>query len=140
MSVYKYEYLSVIESEDKMLSNLAHVLTKEGVENPERYGFMLAISEAFTNALLHGNRLDPTKKIWINLEIKSNSLKADIIDEGKGGIDQINKRKPSKLLDTNGRGVDLIEYYAAEYDISEYKNGGVKVSVTFDRDKETISK
>lgn len=140
MAVYELEYPSRIETEDKMLSDLAALLTKHDVHNPERYGFMLTISEAFTNALLHGNNLDPDKKVRISIDIKPNKIIADIIDEGKGGLDKIKHKKPSVLMGEGGRGVDLMNHYAGKVEFTEDLNGGVKVTVTFERDKEKIIK
>ena len=139
MAVYEYKYQSVLESEDKMLSDLAAILTKHDIQNPERYGFMLAVSEAFTNALLHGNVLNPNKTISLFIEIKPNRLSADIIDEGKGGIDKIERKKPSDLYDVGGRGVDLIRHYAGKVEFKEEKHGGVKVTVIFEIEKEKIT-
>ncbi len=122
-----------------MLSDLASVLTENMILNPERYGFMLVISEAFTNALLHGNQLNPTKNIYLHVVIKPNQLTADIIDEGELGLQQIQTKKPSELYAANGRGVDLIRHYSTSASFSEAENGGTKVSIVLERKLEKIT-
>ena len=139
MASYSFVYASVLDSEDKMLSDLAAILTENKIMNPERYGFMLVISEAFTNALLHGNQLVPSKNIYLHVSIKTNQLSADIIDEGELGLKQIQTKKPSELHGVNGRGVDLINHYATDATFSEAENGGTKVSILMKRKSEKIT-
>ena len=139
MASYSFIYSSVLESEEKMLSDLATLLNDNNILNPERYGFMLVVSEAFTNALLHGNQLIPSKNIYLHVDIKKNELSADIIDEGEQGLNQIETKKPSVLNEPNGRGVDLIRHYATEATFSEAENGGTKVSVLIRRKLEKIT-
>ncbi len=129
MISYSFIYSSVLESEEKMLSDLATLLNENQILNPERYGFMLVVSEAFTNALLHGNQLIPSKNIYLHVEINKNQLSADIIDEGELGLKQIKAKKPSILNEPNGRGVDLIRHYATDATFTEAENGGTKVTV-----------
>lgn len=139
MVSYSFIYQSVIDSEEKMLSDLAAVLTENNIINPERYRFMLIISEAFTNALLHGNQLNPNKNIYLHIDININQLFADIIDEGELGLEQIQAKKPSELYRSSGRGVDLIRHYSTEVTFSEADNGGTKVSIVKDRELEKIT-
>ena len=139
MATYNFTYAAVLDSEEKMLSDLAAILAEQLITNPLRYEFMLVISEAFTNALLHGNKLNPDKNIYLMVDINTNRLSADIIDEGESGLKQIQTKKPSELYNENGRGVDLINHYStfAEFGVTE--NGGTKVSVSIERKLEKIN-
>lgn len=129
MANYKYTYKSVIESEDKMLKDILSILEQNNIDGPNRQYFMLVISEAFTNAMIHGNKMDSKKEIKINISINENLLTADIIDEGKDGLKKINNRQPSIVLNEGGRGIDLINYYSNFVDYVELENGGLKVSI-----------
>ena len=71
----------------------------------------LALEEALTNAMRHGNRLDPDLFVEVSVELEGERLVMKVKDEG-GGFDfskvpdptqQDNKEKP------NGRGVFLIK-------------------------------
>ncbi len=139
MATYIFTYASVLESEESMLSDLAKVLSENSIVNSERNDFMLIISEAFTNALLHGNQMNPNKNIYLHIDIKSNQLSADIIDEGELGLREIQSKKPSELYGTNGRGVDLIRHYSSHVDFTEAENGGTKVSMVLDRKLEKVT-
>ena len=139
MAIYKFTYKTTLSSEDKMLSDLAAILTQNNVQNPQRYEFMLVVSEAFTNALLHGNQMNPEKKIYMIVDVNSTQLSADIIDEGEQGIKPIETKKPSKLEEPNGRGVDLIRLYTSSVDFSETESGGTKVSMVLERKLEKVN-
>lgn len=140
MAVHHYTYFSVLEAEDQMLSDLAALLAQHGIQNPQKYSFMLSVSEAFTNALMHGNNLDPSKKIKLSIEIKPNQLYADITDEGCGGLERIAHKKHSEVYDEGGRGVDLIRHYATSVEFNEAVTGGITVTVIIDREQEQITK
>src|ERR1035437_6271235 len=45
---------------------------------------LLAIEEAVTNAIVHGNKLDPSKEVLITFTSQANSLCFNIADEGNG--------------------------------------------------------
>lgn len=136
MPAYEFTYPSVAASEEKMLDDLLAVLQTNVVPKSLLNQFTLAISEAFTNALVHGNEYDPNKVIKLVLDINGNCLTADIIDEGQGGLAKIKRRKPSTMLSEGGRGVDLMKYYASVVRFTETEGGGLKVSLRFEQIKE----
>ncbi len=83
----------------------------------------LALEEAITNAMRHGNRLDPDLFVDVSVELEGERLVMSVKDEG-GGFDfskipdptqQDNKEKPS------GRGVFLIKQLMNEV---EFFDGG----------------
>jgi len=129
-------YPSSNESEQKLFELTEECLRDEGVDTVLARRFLLAISEIFTNALVHGNNSDPKKEIRVILEIKKTSLRADIIDQGRGGLKRINNRQPSNSLSEGGRGVDVVTYYADTVVFAEDDKGGLRVSIHFDRENE----
>lgn len=48
------------------------------------FAFRLMLYEAMTNAIVHGNKSDPQKKISFTLEFDKNQLCGRLIDEGNG--------------------------------------------------------
>jgi len=137
MSQYEFTYPSVTSSEEKMLDDVLEVLLVSEIPADLRNRFTLAVSEAFTNALIHGNEGDPHKQVKLLLDIKSDSLAADIIDEGQGGLEKVAHKRPPTTLSENGRGVDLMRYYASDMSFTETEHGGLKVSIRFERMKES---
>ena len=61
MSKYEFSYSSVTSSEDHMLDDLEMILAENSVEIAAVRRFMLIVSEAFNNAMIHGNGMDPKK-------------------------------------------------------------------------------
>lgn len=94
-------------------------------------------SEAFTNALVHGNDSNPSKQVTIRLAVNENHLSADIIDEGAGGLARLRSRRPRGLLAEGGRGIDLIERFVDSVEYAEEPHGGLRVSLTMARNKQS---
>ncbi|MDR8392763.1 ATP-binding protein [Aliifodinibius sp. S!AR15-10] len=97
----------------------------------EIYGnVMLALSEAVTNAIVHGNKQDSDKKVHIKASQNNQKLTISIKDEGEG-FDPSSLPDPlqdENLLKEGGRGVYLIEQFADEVTYSE---DGTKITVRF---------
>ncbi|MFQ6009198.1 MAG: ATP-binding protein [Candidatus Zixiibacteriota bacterium] len=140
MPKYEFRYPSVDASEEKMLDDVLAVLVQNGVDKDLQDGFLLAVSEAFTNALIHGNQLKPDRTIKVLVDINNETLLADIIDEGQGGLDKIKHRRPPTLFSEGGRGVDLMKYYASDVKFTETEMGGLRVSIRFDAKKKSRRK
>jgi len=132
MKSAKFIYQTKPEAEGMMYEDVKAFLVHSGCEKKLCYRIMLSISEAFTNALVHGNQWDSQKSIEVILSINNGVLTADILDEGKGDINQVNDRKPPELLAEGGRGVDLMEAYAENITIKPRGEiAGLKVSMQF---------
>ena len=82
MGQTKFFYKSVLESEGQAYTDVKNVLQEAKIPARVMHKIMLAISEAFTNALIHGNRYDPEKTIEIRLSVNNKVVTADVIDEG----------------------------------------------------------
>ncbi len=91
---------------------------------------MLALSEAVNNAIIHGNKEDPDKNVYINASLKDRTLTISIQDEGQGFNPETvsDPLKEENLLNEGGRGIYLIKQYA---DDVQFSKGGTKVTVTF---------
>ncbi|MFO7447751.1 MAG: ATP-binding protein [Ignavibacteriaceae bacterium] len=84
-------------------------------------GLLLAVTEATTNAILHGNKGDNSKNVTIDVKVESNRLIICIKDEGKGfdPSDVPDPTHPDNLLKDSGRGLYLMRVYM---DDLQYKN------------------
>ena len=136
MPTYEFAYSSTVASEEKMLDDLAAVLQANSTPEDLRNRFMLAVSEAFINALVHGNERNPRKTIKLLISVNDWLLTADIIDEGQAGLARIERRRSASVLSEAGRGVDLMRHCASAVRFTETESGGLKVSLRFDQTKE----
>lgn len=99
--------------------------------NDEFYArLMLTVSEAATNGVVHGNELDPSKKVTLNATYDGAKLIITTQDEGTGFEPEEvpNPLAEENLLRTSGRGVFLMGEYADEVD---YQDEGRKLILGF---------
>jgi serine/threonine-protein kinase RsbW len=129
-------YKSELESEDRAYTDVKEFLVEAGVPDKISYRIMLAVSEAFTNALEHGNNYNPDKKIEIRLTVNTTAIFADVIDEGLCDVKALQNRKSPVSTDEGGRGIDLIEKMADRIEVLKNEDtGGMQVSMKFDLSK-----
>lgn len=80
------------------------------------YGNVLTcLSEATINAIIHGNKEDENKKVYINLEVQDNKkLIFTIADEGEGfDYNHLpDPTAPENIENLTGRGVFIIKHLA----------------------------
>lgn len=138
MPSYRFTYPSTAETADQVLDDLQQIISENSLNESLSRALSLAVSEAFTNAVIHGNRQNPDKTIDLKVEVNDREVTADIVDQGEGGVQRIESKKPSSVLDEGGRGIDLIRYYADSSNFTETNTGGLKVSIIFRRRKKTM--
>lgn len=139
MSHYILIFPSVLESEEQLAVKVEQLLDDHDVAAVTKQRFLLSLSEAFTNALVHGNEMDAQKQINVRIEINDNRITADITDQGKGGLEKIRQKIQPSLLTESGRGVDIIRHYCTTSDFMETSTGGLKVTLVMERSKEKIT-
>lgn len=74
--------------------------------------FAIAITELFNNAIYHGNKKNPNKKITLNFQLLENGLQVSVKDQGTGFQPDALKNPvaPENLLAENGRGIFLVKH------------------------------
>lgn len=94
--------------------------------------FALVLSEACTNAIIHGNKQDENKKVSVHVQNLADKLMIKVKDQGDGfnPSDVPNPLAEENLLKPGGRGVYLIKEYA---DDVQYNNKGNQVTITFQK-------
>ncbi len=138
MSEYTFTYSSAVESVDAALDDLQTVLERHDIEVGLGRKLLLVLSEAITNAVVHGNGGDNSKRIILLLAVNETEIVADIIDQGKDGIDQIRGKAPAALEAESGRGVDLMRHFASDVRFAETGEGGLRVTIAFEIEKEIV--
>lgn len=91
---------------------------------------MLAVVEAVTNGIIHGNKLDASKFVTITFRKFDNTLIFTVEDEGMGFNPNHlpNPIDDENLLKSGGRGVFLIKHYSDEV---EFSDKGNRVTMSF---------
>lgn len=93
--------------------------------------FKLILSEAVTNAIVHGNNENPDKSVFVKVSITDDSISAEVKDEGEGFTPEEKKDplKEENLLDTSGRGIFLIREFS---DYMEFRENGTVLQFRVD--------
>ena len=90
---------------------------------PEDYygNILVAVTEAVNNAIYHGNKANPTKKIDIQFKSKKDSISFVISDQGEGFDYSTlpDPTDPENLEKPNGRGVFLMKKLAEKVEFDE---------------------
>ncbi len=84
-----------------------------GVNDERMNGLLLSVTEATTNAIIHGNKCDIDKKVYIDVLVENENIIIKVKDEGDG-FDPANipdPTEPQNLLKDSGRGVYLMKVY-----------------------------
>jgi serine/threonine-protein kinase RsbW len=107
------------------------VIAKEHQLDNIIYGnVLIATLEAANNAIIHGNKLDISKEVYIGMEIEKNFIKLIVKDQGPG-FDYKNipdPTAPENIENISGRGVFLMSKLSDSIDFS---NNGAIVQLTF---------
>jgi len=93
-----------------------------------RINIPLACDEAITNAILHGNKNDPAKKVTVQVYVSNSRFKMRVRDEGEG-FDLSKLKDPTEeenLMRASGRGIYLMKNIM---DSVEFKDGGRTVEM-----------
>jgi serine/threonine-protein kinase RsbW len=98
-----------------LLENLIEeIADKHNISEDTFANMMTTLSEATINAIVHGNKLDPGKKVIINAEIENRRIIWTVTDEGEG-FDYNNLADPTapeNLENLTGRGVFIMKHLA----------------------------
>ena len=99
----------------------------------------LALEEAFTNAIKHGNKMDPAKNVKIEYSVDPDKIEISISDEGNGFNPQIvpDPRQRENLYKAEGRGLFLMRSYM---DVIKYNERGNNVRMIRYKEKPSIMK
>ncbi|MFT7344099.1 MAG: serine/threonine-protein kinase RsbW [Lentimonas sp.] len=101
-----------------------------GVDEDNYGNVLIAVTEAFNNAIIHGNSLDKNCEVKVVVGATKEQLCFSIIDSGKG-FDFSNiadPTAPENIEKESGRGIYLMRHLADEV---EYANEGREVNIYF---------
>jgi len=117
----------------EFLNELERQLVKLGWDSRDRFGVRMAVDEALTNAMRHGNRGDPAKHVTVSCRLACCRLYVEIADEGAGfDPDAVpDPTTPDRLERPNGRGLTLMRAFATRV---RFLDGGRRVILEKERE------
>lgn len=114
------------KAEISTIENLISQFNKIALIPEEKIiNFQIAVSEALINAIVHGNKEDINKSVFVAIECKENFFKISIKDEGSG-FDYKKIPDPTKeenLFKEHGRGIFIMNTLVDEFDCNSSVDG-----------------
>lgn len=124
-----------IEIADGMLQELC---SSAAVEEETAYWVGMALREALANAIKHGNKLNPEKRVHVLVRVDpGRHLCIEVEDEGEGFApsDVVDPTSPENLLRDSGRGIFYIRHFMDSVHFSPGERGGTRVELVKKLDK-----
>jgi len=111
--VYKKEIQSNPELLPELDDFLMGIAKSAGLNEDKFNNLSLSFSEAASNAIVHGNQNDPSKKVFITVKVSDTQMTVIIKDEGKGfNIELVpDPTKPENILKDSGRGIHIMRSF-----------------------------
>ena len=120
---------SRIEAVSEAATAVSEFLRRLGIDEGIAFGVDMAVREAVTNAVLHGNKLDEAKVVDLKLRNSPEAFEIIVHDQGRG-FDPREIPDPTKeenLLKTSGRGIFFMRNFMDTVDWSADPKGGTTV-------------
>ena len=122
---------STLDTVDCVESIAFEVARRAGFRGDRLSEICFAVHETTVNAVIHGNRYSPQKKVLVAISVSEAGLKITIGDEGDG-FDAEALPDPlvaQGLLQDHGRGVYLSRSFMDEYHVHPVETGGTEVTL-----------
>lgn len=118
-----------LASNPKSISRVEGFIKKIEKKSPldeiQMHKLMVSLTEAVNNAIIHGNKSNPDKKVRVECDCQHEFLVITIADEGKGFKPE-NVKNPlheENLLRTSGRGIFLMRTLMDKVEYAMGKKG-----------------
>jgi serine/threonine-protein kinase RsbW len=99
------------------------------IEEETRHWILMAVREAVANAIKHGNRLDASKHVHLEMDVVADTLVISIRDEGEGfdpaAVDD--PLAPENRLKTSGRGIFYMKTFMDDVRFQRHPRGGMEI-------------
>lgn len=114
--IFKLSFPSLKDSRKGIINTVIEKIQDRGLSTRiSRDELYLVIDEAVTNAMEHGNRWDPQKKVFISASKNPHHLTISVSDEGQGFscVQKENTSNDTGYLHLRGRGIKIIRQFCS---------------------------
>ncbi len=117
---------SHIEAVADAAAAVADFVKSCGLGEQAAFGVDMAVREAVTNAMVHGNQEDETKSVEVVSSCLENAVEIEVSDQGEGfdPTSVPDPTDPANILKTSGRGIFLIRNFMDEVEWFARPEGG----------------
>jgi serine/threonine-protein kinase RsbW len=108
---------------------LLDLVAQTQCDHDEQYWIVTALREAIANAVRHGNRERPDRKVRVDYTIEGRTVTIRVEDEGEGfDLSQVpDPTQEENLLRPNGRGIFYMQQFMNRVEFSRAPEGGTTV-------------
>jgi len=121
--------VDVVHSASETMAGIA------GFDEDDALNVGIAVREAVINAIRHGNRMDPTRKVEVSLQARPRSIRARVRDQG-AGFDPSATPDPTfgdNLMRSSGRGILVMRAFVDSVDFKFLEGRGMEVTLKKNR-------
>ena len=122
-------FASRIEAVAEAAAAVSEFMNRLGISEDVAFGIDMAVREAVTNAVLHGNKLDSAKIAEVDLKKSPAGLEIKVRDQGRGfnPNEVADPTKEENILKPSGRGIFFMRNFMDEVDWTINPDGGTTV-------------
>ncbi|MBI4619445.1 MAG: ATP-binding protein [Desulfobacterales bacterium] len=115
---------SKIEEIGRVITEVKAYIEKEEYEGKKYIRLMGALYEAVANAIIHGNKIDEGKRVFVTYFDDKDKFQVKVADEGEGfDISSVSDScSPDNITKPRGRGIFIIKGYVDEVSFNEKGN------------------
>jgi len=122
---------SRIEAVNEAAAAVARMLSDLGADEQIAFGLDMAIREAVTNAVLHGNKQDESKEVHVDIKSSPEAIEISVHDEGQGfnPTEVPDPTAAENIMKTSGRGIFFMRNFVDEVEWLIRPEGGTTVKM-----------
>ena len=120
---------SRIEAVDAAAAAVGEFVNRLGIDEQACFGIDMAVREAVTNAVIHGNRQDESKAVELTLKSSPDAVQISVHDQGHGfnPTEVPDPTEAENILKTSGRGIFFMRTFMDEVTWLIRPEGGTTV-------------
>jgi serine/threonine-protein kinase RsbW len=129
--IIRLEFTSAFEMLDFVQVVSDHMARRAGLDDDALHWVGVAVRESVINAIKHGNRNDPSKRVFVEFATDEGApeLSIRIRDQGAGFDPEevADPLAPENLLKSSGRGIFLIRNFMDDVQLRRAPEGGMEI-------------
>jgi serine/threonine-protein kinase RsbW len=122
--------IGVLDHLQQVAEDVCH---QAGLDEDAVHWTSMAVRESVINAITHGNKSDPAKKVLVDFNVEERSGQRSLVisvrDQGEGFEPSVitDPLAPENILNTSGRGIFLVRQFMDDVKIQPAPGGGTEV-------------